>query len=82
LDVRLTNIFYYLLNFDFEIVHRPGKDEILAGADYLSRLPTTILNQIEADFRPEVDIPDRLYALDVLPSTDLNLKEDHLQLYI
>ena len=82
LDVRLTNIFYYLLNFDFEIVHRPGKDEILAGADYLSRLPTTTLNQIEADFRPEVDIPDRLFALDVLPSTDLNSKEDHLQLYL
>ena len=46
LDVKLTNIHYYLNQFSFTIIDRPGADEWMASADYLSRLPISTVAEL------------------------------------
>ena len=66
LDIKLTNVFYYLLNFDFEILHRPGNSDIMASADCLSRLPKSTFIEMEKEIQME-DIPDRVFTMAHLP---------------
>ena len=66
LDLKQTNIFHYLLNFDFEILHRPGNSDILASADALSRLPKSTFDDLEKQIQND-PIPDRVFAMTLLP---------------
>ena len=59
LDSKLLNIFFYLQNFRFEIVHRPGTSDIMASADCISRLPRSTLNDLEK--QSETTIPDKIF---------------------
>ena len=64
LNVRLINSFYYLQQFDFKLIHKPGSSETMASADAFSRLPA-----ISLEDDPELleQIPDRLFAISHLP---------------
>ena len=66
LDAKLTNIFFYLNNFEYTIVHSPGASPVMASADCLSRLPKSTLQEL-ADHCDEGDIPDRIFTLMHLP---------------
>jgi len=84
LDLKLTNIFILLQNYDFTIVHRPGTSPLLASADYLSRLPGTTLNQIEQEYQT-ADVPEYIFNLDVFPEKGkemLNDQSEHRRLYL
>ncbi len=84
LDLKLTNIFIMLQNFEFSIVHRPGTSPILATADYSSRLPGQTLDEIESDYNTS-DVIEYIYALDVFPTKGkelLNDQSEHRRLYL
>ena len=65
LDSKLLNIFFYLTNFNFKIVHRPGNSEILSSADAISRLPSSTLQELEE--KCGFDIPDKIFTMVSLP---------------
>ena len=84
LDLKLTNIFIHLQNFDFEIVHRPGNSPLLATADYLSRLPGQTLESIEKEYKTN-EVPEYIFNLDVFPDKEsdiLNDQDEHRRLYL
>jgi len=84
LDLKLTNIFILLQNYDFTIVHRPGTSPLLASADYLSRLPGTTLNQIEQEYQTS-DVPEFIFNIDIFPEKGkemLNDQSEHRRLYL
>ena len=66
LDAKLTNIFFYLQNFDFKIAHASGNSPIMASADCLSRIKTTSFHEISELFDRN-EIPDRLFSLTHFP---------------
>lgn len=84
LDLKLTNIFIMLQNYEFSIVHLPGTSLILAAADYLSRLPEQTLAEIESDYNT-AEVPEYIFTLDVFPSKGkelLNDQSEHRRLYL
>ena len=81
LDLRLANIMFFLADFDFEIVHKPGNDPVMFTPDYLSRLPSTSFKVIENEVKSE-EIPDRVFALYHFPQSKLNDKDVHRDLYL
>ena len=62
LDLKLSNIFFYLQHFEFQIVHRPGNSEIMASADALSRLPSETLDELHRQLQYD-EIPDRVFSM-------------------
>ena len=66
LDAKLLNIFFYLQQFNFSIIHRPGNSEIMASADCISRLPKTTLAEMESKCG-NYEIPDKIFAMMTLP---------------
>ncbi len=61
LDAKLTNIFFYLQNFDFKIKHAAGSSDVMASADCLSRIPGSTLEEME-EIINQNDIPDRIFT--------------------
>ena len=68
LDVKLVNIWTYLQNFSFEIVHRPGDSPIMASADCISRLPRTTMTELEKQCG--LEIPDRVFSMCHFPTQE------------
>ena len=66
LDAKLTNIFYYLQNFEFAIFHVAGTSEIMASADCLSRIPSSTFAEME-EVLNQNDVPDRIFSMFHLP---------------
>ena len=66
LDAKLTNIWYYLQNFSFHIVHAAGASDIMKSADCLSRIPSSSLAEME-EILNQNEIPDRIFSLLHLP---------------
>ena len=62
LDLRLVNVFHYLLRFNFEILYRPGDSDVLLSADCLSRLPKTSFDEMEDEIKT-TEIPDHVFSM-------------------
>jgi transposase InsO family protein len=65
---KFTNIFHYLLNFEFNILHHPGESAIMASSDCLSRLEKKTPEELEKESEQE-DIPDTVFTMAHLPET-------------
>ncbi|CBY07356.1 unnamed protein product [Oikopleura dioica] len=67
LDCIITNIYHYLLKFNFNILHRPGDSPILASSDCLSRLPRKTQKELEDECEYE-EIPNKVFSMMHMPS--------------
>ena len=73
LSNKLVNCLIYLFQFDFDVVHKPGKSDIMAVSDALSRTPITKID-IE-QLSDQIDIPDKIYLIDCYPNAINNVNE-------
>ena len=71
LDLKLTNIFIYLQQFDFRIFYSPGSAPIMASADCLSRLPKFTLDELSKKC-DDNNIPDKVFALLHTPAAEIS----------
>ena len=81
LDAKLTNIFYYLLNFNFTIVHTKGDSELMKSADCLSRIKSSKLDELDAIFT-EDDVPERIFALIHLPRKSIRESDSKMRYFL
>jgi len=66
LDHKLTNIFYYLQNFEFAIFHAAGTSDVMASADCLSRIPSSSFAEME-EILNQNEVPDKIFTMVHLP---------------
>ena len=74
LSLKLVNAIIYLMNFEFSVTHQPGKSDVMAVSDALSRTKITKQDLIELSERNE--IPEKLFFLDHLPASIENTPGD------
>ena len=65
LNTKLFNAMVYLLNFDFNVIHKRGNDPIMVVSDAISRLPFTKEDLIK--YSEVSDIPEKLFLISSLP---------------
>ena len=73
LDLKLTNIFIYLQQFNFKIIYSPGTSSIMESADCLSRLPKFSLDELSKKCEDN-EIPDRIFSMIHTPQTEIDPK--------
>ena len=65
LDIKLTNVHNYLMQFDFKIIHKPGNDPAMASADFFSRLPTSKSSDLDEEAAIYTDLPETVFMFHV-----------------
>ena len=65
LDIKLTNVHNYLMQFDFTIIHKPGNDPAMASADFFSRLPTSKSSDLDEEAAIYTDLPETVFMFHV-----------------
>ena len=73
LSNKLINCLIYLFQFEFDVVHKPGKSDIMTVSDALSRTPITKID-IE-QLADRIDIPDKIFMMDCYPNAVYNVNE-------
>ena len=81
LDSKLTNIFFYLLNYNFSIVHASGDSELMKSADCLSRIKSSKLDELNEIFVQD-DVPERIFAMVHVPSKTVKETDDKMRYFL
>ena len=77
LSIKMVNCMVYLLQFDFKLIHTAGNSVEMASADYLSRLPSSTLTELDNQSK-QTEIPDRIFQIAVLPTqAKLNIEQSN-----
>ena len=75
LSMKILNGLIYLLNFEFDVIHKAGNDPIIQVADALSRTPVTKDDLVAMSERDEV--PDRIFHMTHMPISNQNNSPSH-----
>ena len=67
LSSRLANALIYLLQFDMDLTHLPGKSIEMQTADALSRFQSTNITDLQKEIYDD-PIPDKIFTLQHFPS--------------
>ena len=67
LSMKLTNALIYLMNYDFDVIHKSNPDPMITVSDVLSRTPITKTDLEELSQRS--DVPCKIFHLKVCPGT-------------